>query len=637
LPDQQAIIEGTKRAIPEWTYDDFCDEKPYAWLMQYKDSRFTLNQMLSLAQRRAKEVKFPAFSRMWNAYVSEQKPQSAVVIGEYETAFPKQPLQLHCGQYICDENGISYVNSMGQSVEVLSHPLMPVKRIINLDTNEEKLQISYSRGGQEWRKLIASKDILAASQRITGLAKQGIAVNSENSKELVNYITKIESANYNTLEQQNATGHLGWLPGGGFSPYCDDVVYDGDSPEFQRMFDDFKEAGSEKVWMDIAKTARSGKSVPARIALAASFAAPLVSLLNGLPFFVHIWGTQGCGKTVGLMLAASVWSNPEVGRYIKTFNATKVSQELYAAFCCNVPILLDELQIAADRKTFDDIIYMLCEGAGKSRGAKDGGLQLQRRWSSTIITTAEMPIVQSNSGGGAAVRTIEVNYGGEPLFEDSRTVAETLKQNYGFAGRKFIEALKDPETVHALRDIQKRFYAQLSGDIQDKQVLSASILLAADKLADVVLFHDGKALTVDDIRPYLITNEQADVNARCYDWLCGYIATNPMRFDDGGDNTGELWGKIEQDGDREVVYYIKSAFDKALAMGGFSVGSFLTWARRRGLLKQHPSRPDKLTMQKRFAGRLTSCVALVLPSEETIPPSTLVSQLIPVEPDDMPF
>jgi len=640
MPDQQVLPESTATAeqIPEWTYDDFCDEKPYKWLMKYKENAFTLNRMLSLAQRRAKEVKFPAFSRMWNAYVAQQKPQNATVIGEYETMFPEQPLQLHCRQYICDEYGISYINGMGQGVEVLSHPLMPVRRVVNLDSNEEKMQIAYSRGGQKWRYLIAGKDVLASSQKIVGLAKQGVAVNSENAKELVNYITRVESANYNELPQQNATSHMGWLPDGQFAPYCKGVIYDGESPEFNRMFEGFKETGSEDTWMEIAKATRSGKSVPARIALAASFAAPLVKVLNALPFFVHLWGTQGCGKTVGLMLAASVWGNPEVGQYIKTFGGTKVSQELYASFCGNVPILLDELQIVADRKTFDDIIYMLCEGVSKGRGAKDGGLQLQKHWASTIITSAEMPIVQSNSGGGAAVRTIEVNYGGEPLFPDSRSVAEKLKQNYGFAGRKFIAALQDPDTMQALREIQHKYYAQLSGDIQDKQVLSASILLAADKLSDAAIFHDGKSLTVADVRPYLITVDQADVNARCYDWLCGYIASNPMRFEDSSDNPGELWGRIEQENGRDIVYYIKSAMEKTFSVGGFSVGAFLTWAKRKNLLKLPPSRPDRNTLQRRFAGRLTNCIGLYLPTEEGMSapaPSGFVE--VKMSDEDMPF
>ena len=52
----------------------------------------------------------------------------------------------------------------------------------------------------------------------------------------------------------------------------------------------------------------------------------------------------------------------------------------------------------------------------------------------------------------------------------------------------------------AIKGIQKKFYNALSGEIQDKQVLSASILLAADMLADLGIFKDGKALTVDEVK-----------------------------------------------------------------------------------------------------------------------------------------
>ena len=637
MPDQ-IVIESpaeTPQLFPDWTYDDFCGEKPYKWLYQFKENPWVQNQMMARLQKRANDIKFKPFLRMWDSYRAMIEQKTAVNVAEYNTVFPNQPMQLLCKQYICDDYGIRYTNDRKQTVEVLSHPLMPTKRVINLDSGEEKLEISFSRGGRNWRSLIASKDALASAQKIIGLAKQGVAVNSENAKELVNYITNIESSNYNDLPQQNATSHLGWLPENRFAPYCEEIIYDGDSPEFKRMFDGFRETGSRDVWMQIAKDVRSGKSVPARIALAASFAAPLIKLMDALPFFVHLWGTQGCGKTVGLMLAASVWGNPEVGQYIKTFGGTKVSQEIYASFCGNVPIILDELQIISDRKTFDDIIYMLCEGVSKGRGSKDGGLQLQRHWASTIITSAEMPIVQSNSGGGAMVRTIEINYGGEPLFPDSRSVAETLKQNYGFAGKEFIAALASDETRTALREIQHRYYSLLTGDIQDKQVLSASILLAADKLADVVLFHDGKSLTVDEVKQFLVTKDQADVNARCYEWLCGYIASNPVRFEDDG-NSGELWGKIEKEGDRELVYFIKTSFDKALATGGFSSGSFLTWAKRKGLLKQNPSRPDKLTVQRRFNGHLTGCVAVYMQSDDQQKDDGL-DGLVQVEDDDMPF
>lgn len=634
---EQTVVAEARPLVPQWTLADFMTDAPYEYLYSRRDNKYLLQKMLNIAQQMAKAVKFAGFMKTWNAYVQANAPQTTVM-GAYQTQFSEQPTQLSSGKYVCDDSGVRYYGRMGEEVVVCPHPIMPTMRVVNIDSGKEKLKVCFRRGNQKWRSLIAGKDVLASGQRIIGLAEQGVAVNSENAKQLVQYITDIENENYDGLPQQDSTGHLGWLPDGQFSPYCEGVVYDGDSPEFQRMFSGFKETGSEDTWMRIVRETRAGKSVPARIALAASFAAPLVKVCNGLPFFVHLWGTQGCGKTVGLMLAASVWGNPEVGQYIKTFGGTKVSQEIYASFCGNVPILLDELQIISDRKTFDDIIYMLCEGVSKGRGSKDGGLQLQRHWASTIITTAEMPIVQSNSGGGAAVRTIEVNYGGEPLFPDSRSVAETLKQNYGFAGRKFIAALNEPDTKEALREIQHRYYAQLSGDIQDKQVLAASILLAADKLADTAIFHDGKALTVDDIKPYLITREQADVNARAYNWLIGYIGGNPLRFETGEDNKGELWGVIENG----VCYFNRTFFDRVMHSEGFSPGSFLTWADRNGKLVRHSygkgSSNNRLTIRKKVGDSQVTCVAIVLTADdETKDAEASPEGYTPVDDDDMPF
>lgn len=619
--------------MPEWTLDDFMSDRPYAWLYQQKDNKFLLNQLLAKMQIVAKKLKFPAFIKMWNAYVESNSPK-ATILGDYMTMFPEQPTQLKCGRYVCDEYGVMYTGRMGEEIQVCSHPVMPVQRIINMDTGEEKLQLAFMRGRSVWKTLIASKDTTASSQRIISLAKNGIAVTSENSKEMVKYLSDLESMNYTELPSQNSTGHMGWLPDGSFAPFCNDVVYDGESPEFARMYKDISECGSEETWMNLVKQVRSGESVPARIALAASFAAPLVSLMGALPFFVHLWGTQGCGKTVGLMLAASVWGNPTVGRYIKTFGGTKVSQELYAAFCCNMPILLDELQVISDRRMFDDLIYMLCEGASKGRGAKEGGLQLQRHWSSTIITTGEMPIVQGNSGGGAAVRTIEVNYGGEPLFEDARTVANTLKENYGFAGKKYVELLKNEKTIEALKGIQRKYYNILSGDIQDKQLLSASILLAADKLATLAIFKDDRALTPEEIKPYLITREQADVNFRCYQWLLGYIGANPRRFDSADSNNGEVWGLKEG----RYVYIIRSIFDELLQSKGYSPGAFLTWARRNGKLRYEDhgegSGNRRMTVRKTINGEVVPCVGIVRVTEED---EQETGDYVEVNPEDLPF
>ena len=623
--------------IPEWTYGDFLSERPYEWLYQHKDNKFMLQVLLNKMQVVAKELKFTGFMKTWNAYVESKSPK-ATILGSNQTMFPKQPTQLQCGSYVADEYGVSRLNEMGADVEVISHPLMPVKRVTNIETFEEKLEIAYCRGRDPWKNITVSREQLASAQKIIALARQGVAVNSENAKEVVKYMSTLESLNYDDLPRQNSVSHMGWLSDGQFMPYVNDVSYDGDSPEFNRMYSEFKPTGDENVWMDLAKDVRSADSVPARIALAAAFAAPLVQILGGLPFFVHFWGEAGCGKTVGLMLAASVWGNPDVGSYIKTFSGTKVSQELYAAFCCNLPILFDELQVISDRRLFDDIIYMLCEGVSKGRGTKEGGLQVQRRWSSCIITTGEMPITQGNSGGGAVARTVEVNFGGVPLFKDARGVANTLKEHYGFAGPKFISMLQKDDVITALKALQKKFYTELmQEDVHDKQVLSASILLAADALATRGIFRDNHALTVEDVKGYLASRSETDVNLRCYQWLIGFCAANPRRFDPVDENNGEVWGKY----DKGYVWINKTVFEEQVKKQGYSAGAFIDWAKRKNLLDHQyygkGNKNNRPTKQWVVRGANTPHYVIKLPEEEKTEREKYREYIEVDAGDEMPF
>ena len=556
--------------------------------------------------------------------------------------FENQPVTLRCGSYTCADK-VTRINEFGMEVEVISHPIMPVRRVTNIETFESKLEIAFQRGKDPWKSMTVSREQLASAQKIVGLSKQDVAVNSENAKEVVRFLSLLESKNYDDLPKQNSVSHMGWLNDGRFMPYVDDITYDGESIEFDKVYRELKPTGDESKWMDLVKKVRSGDSVPARIALAAGFAAPLVKLLDALPFFVHLWGEKGCGKTVGLMLAASIWGNPELGGLAKTFSGTRVSFELHAAFCCNLPVMLDELQVINDnRKNFDDIIYMLCEGVSKGRGAKEGGLQLQKRWSTCIITTGETPIIQSNSGGGAAVRTIEVNYKNQPLFNDDETARDTaalLKENYGFAGRKFIEAISHPNMIDALKTIQKKFYKELSEGIDGKQVLSASILLAADALATTAIFKDGKSLTSDELKEFLITKEESDVNRRCYERIIDWVSANPRRFDPVDSNNGESWGVIEGD----IAYINKSIFENFLRNNGYSFKPFLNWAKLHKKLKyeDHGEGDERrLTIRKVLPSGRLRCVAIRIDDEEIVKKLSdqEMYQLAAEDlPEDMPF
>ena len=634
-------MDDTNALIPDWTLEDFMTQAPYEWLYERRENKFTLQLMLNRALSKAKSLHFQGFMKTWNSFVEQKNPKTSI-LGSNQTMFPGQPVQLGCGSYVADEYGVSRINEMGAEVEVISHPIMPVMRLINIETLEAKLSVAFQRGNDPWKTVTVPREMLASAQKIIGLAKQDIGVTSENAKEVVKFLSTLESLNYDDLPKQNAVSHMGWLSDGRFMPYVDDVTYDGESAEFDRVYRELRPTGDEQAWMDLAKEVRAGSSVPARIALAAGFAAPLVKKLDALPFFVHIWGEKGCGKTVGLMLAASVWGNPELGGLAKTFSGTKVSFELSAAFCCNLPVLLDELQVVNDnRKNFDDIIYMLCEGVSKGRGARDGGLQLQRRWSTCIITTGETPIIQSNSGGGAAVRTIEVNYKGQPLFgtdAKARDAASTLKQNYGFAGKKFIEVIQREGMVDALRKIFQKYYDELSGEIDAKQIISASILLAADALATTFIFKDGHNLTADELKEFLITKDESNVNLRCYQFITDWIAQNPRRFDTSDMNSGECWGSIENG----VAYINRTVFETTLQNRGYSLKPFLNWAKDTGKLKyeDHGTGSERrLTVRKSFPSGRMRCFAIDISgkppmNEEQMEYTKLSEEELP---EEMPF
>lgn len=619
--------------FPDWNEDDFYGEKPYQWIFEHtKNDPFLRQTSLARADAMAKKIGVKSFMANWKSYMNRitPKPENGV------TTFPEQPIMLKCGEYTCDAYGVATQDRIGRDVIVLNHPLMPVRRITDIDTGEQKIELAYTRDGEHWQTMVVDCTTVAAAQKITSLSKYGLGINSENAKLVVKYLGDIIDANYSALPVQKSTAHMGWLPDGRFAPYCDDVVCTPESPDMILTLEDVKPVGDESAWMDMAHTIRTGQSVAARIALAMTFAAPLLGKLGALPFFVHLWGVSGCGKTVSMMTAASAWGNPDSGRFMKTMNSTRTALELHAALCGNVPVFLDELQAIKDRKDFDDLIYMLCEGMSKGRGARDGGLQRQRKWNTIFMTTGEQPLSRESSGGGAVARVVDIHCAEDQMFRNPDQIAEIAKANYGWAGRRFIEAMQQPGMIQKARELQRMFAAALGSgsDLHEKQVLSASILLTADALADQVLFHDGLALTADEIRPCLVTRDMVDPNVRCYGWLRGFIAGNPLRFRnwDRGNN-GEVWGQIEDDG---TILIIKSFFDKMLEDKGFSSTSFLNWAKRNKKIKIDTTRGNRFTFRRRINGsEQVQCVILMPEPDE---PEPEIPQPIPVEVgDDMPF
>ena len=592
--------------VPAYTRDDYLTTtKPFEYLYAHKENKFELKQLLGRMSAQAQTVGIRNLAALFKAYM--ETVSGTVTPGFNRTDFSGQEMELDCGGWTASDTGIYGTDKMGFEVVACYHPIMPVQRLVNVDTREHKVQLAY-RLSRRWDTVIVDRNVISDSRSIIGLPKYGIMVNSETGKALVRYLADVEQMNYDLIPEVSSVGRLGWIEGYGFSPYEEELVFDGDE-KYRTRFESIKEHGRRDVWMDAVKEVRSGKTpgnVVARIILAASFASVLVKPCNCLPFFVHIWGNTEIGKTVALMLAASVWGNPEIGQYIQTFNATEVGKELGADFCNSIPLILDELQLVKDhRKEFDKMIYQLSEGVGRTRGQKQGGLQRTTTWRNCILTTGEYPLLSENSGAGAVNRIIEISHVEVPLFDDPKKTASTLCLHYGFAGREFVEHLMEDGVMERVQSLQEAMQDAIkTGDTMDKQTASAALILAADRLAEEWIFQDGVLLQPEDIRPYLVSKDTVNQNGRALQFLYDFININQARFTPDADKQGEVWGDLDDD----YAYIIRSKFDQILADEGYNASAFLGWAKNRGYIQC--GKDGKPTVVKRINGRPCRLVCL---------------------------
>lgn len=591
-----------------YTFDDYTTtETPYKDVF-FQPSQFLRNQRQEVLALEAREVGFSSFKKTFKMFCEKMRRLN---VGDEcstvsnPTNFPQQPLELDAGEWLCSYDGVQ--REVRERVEIACrHPIMPVERLVNIDTGEEKLKVAYYKG-KYWREIIVGKKELFDASKIIQLAAVGVSVTSKTAKSLSEFMCDIEAINYDILPEYESVSRLGYIGNGEqFSPYVDGVIFDGDA-NYSTIYNAITEHGNYEKWLETAIRCRND-SITAQIMLAASFASVLIGKIGALCFFVHLWGVEsGTGKTVALMLAASVWGNPEIGKYPQTFNATQVGHEKTAAFLNNVPLCIDELQLSKDshgRSKFD--VYQLSQGVGRTRGNKGGGVDKTPTWSLCVITTGESPIVSDSSGSGAVNRVIDIECrASDAVIRDGIGTSRIVKQNYGFAGKKFVESLTEPVLTEVQQKYELYFKELSSGATTEKQAMAAAMLLTADEFADRFIFKTGKHISVTQIEDFLKTKSSVSAGERGYSYMCDWVAMNTNRFKSEENNSGECYGVI----DGEWAYINNSVFRKAAKDAGFDDRALLSWLKTNGLIQ---TRGRNMTRGKRINNVNTECVVMKL-------------------------
>jgi hypothetical protein len=214
-----------------------------------------------------------------------------------------------------------------------------------------------------------------------------------------------------------------------------------------------------------------------------AFGSPLLHFLDQFGVLFNLYGTGGEGKSSSLELATSVWGKPNVSHL--TVTDTYNSMYVKLGMINNLPVSFDEItNITAEN--LSDFVYNLTTGRPKDALTKDRELKEHNlHWQTFVLSTSNNSLYgklktlsAGNNAHGYRILEFPAPLPSEEVNKKMMRNKEILQENYGLAGRKFMEyvvknysevAIKTRNAMRNLYDnahSQERFWFAMQAVIQ---------------------------------------------------------------------------------------------------------------------------------------------------------------------------
>lgn len=524
------------------------------------------------------------------------------------------PLSLRTPEgWIFSDKGISWIDPKTHTpANVCRTPILLTQRLKSLETGDEKMEVAFKRDG-EWQRAIYPRSVIFSSRSITTLADLGCTITSENSKNVVKFLGALESENIDIIPKNDATSTFGWQPGRRFIPGHDEGITLDIDPSQRGMAAAYCQNGTMERWIEHMAPHRSREKF--RFILAASFAAPLLRIVKQRIFFVYNWGGSKGGKTAALKAALSAWGDPE--RLMVNFNATQVGLERTAAFYCDLPLGIDERQLAGNNQgALEKIVYMIASGTGKIRGAKSGGIQTVHQWRTVALATGEEPLSTETSQTGVSTRVLEIYGGPFDNEQDAALMHQQAAMDCGWAGPAFIEhilQMDEREIVERYEDMQ-RYIRETSQGKNGSHIAGIAAVALADSLIDEWFFGGNPRESVAEAKrmaaSILINQVEAnttDVNENAVQFIVDWVLANRSYF--GANAIGTCLGFTSESGN--TAYIFPSMLNQALTKAGYSPRKTMKYMAEKDLIATDIDRKTgkrQYSLIKRFGTRVARFV-----------------------------
>lgn len=568
-----------------------------------------------------------------------------------------ESMELDIGSYSIDGKGIK--DAFGK---VVCQQIIYVSAIYkNINTSAQKIELRF-KNNFGWQTRVIDRAKAIDKNKLKDEANFGIDMSNPNG--LAGYLNYMLINNEQIIPYKKAITHLGWIEYEGvnektgavaikkdFLPYDDNIVFDG-GENFRNYYEAVKKPkGDYETWRENCEEFR--KNIAVRLAMDASFASPLLEITGSLPFVLLLYGKTGKGKTVALQVAASVWGNPANDRLVNSLDSTKNFVYRTMGFYHSIPCFFDELQLYSGDK--DKLAMTMCQGIDRGKADKIEGNKEKETWRNAAILSGEETISNSDSGGGTLNRLIEINIDveskGESLFkgckyangvEECKYASEIIaKNNYGFAGKIFIDYIRNLGREKIFQMYQKRFNELKALNIsEDKQISTMANILLADDIVNMFMFKENELKTTD-VQRFLFEKKEIDKSERAYDYFIGKIAKNQGYFIkrsetkntnnsnlDNIEGRKEFWGIMTE----YDITILRVQFDEIMEAKGFPVKKTLSdWAQKGYIELGSDGKYNIRTTIKELGGGRTNFIKVLPRKEEESIQQTLNGndQLIP--------
>lgn len=337
-----------------------------------------------------------------------------------------------------------------QEIQLSTTPCVITAIGDNIDNGEILYKLKIKDNRHREKILWKSTTDLMIKSNVTKLLKEGMHFKESDANKLIEYFDQCITENKDTFPSEIAASVSGWkndfslfvVGNRGITETGEIEVLPQDNPTAEL----YTQKGELEKW--VWATNKLIKYPAVRFKLYTACVPPLLKLLNVKSFVETQQTPSGRLKTTMGYHAASIWGNPE--RLQLNAESTAVGITKTVEFCTDLPIFVDETSITDKIK---DLVYLIANGVGRSKGNSEGGLVMPSTWSTVLLTTGEKPILPESALTGQQVRVLPLRDGVKdklPALE-VKLIQNAITGNYGHVGVLFMrELFKEKDNLNSL-------------------------------------------------------------------------------------------------------------------------------------------------------------------------------------------